>query len=230
MRRSVNNRKAMWNRLGCFGVEVVQSLKWRAWIWNARMLTSLRAVGAEKPFDEGWSNSIYNQNELPDTFAKVRSLLRIPAHVTVAGPGAPGQGQTSRAWLSTLWSLLMQMNSWIDANEKGRKGPVWRLGPALPPESEAQQTRLGGPYLFYCSVWGTLMFRERLPQDLKLNSRCLARMCVCALAWNSLSVWVYVVSCPRHRLKRTFQDHQESDQEGASKPAEGKLLIIGDGS
>lgn len=97
MRRSVNNRKAMWNRLGCFGVEVVQSLKWRAWIWNARMLTSLRAVGAEKPFDEGWSNSIYNQNELPDTFAKVCSLLRIPAHVTVAGPGAPGQGQTSRA-------------------------------------------------------------------------------------------------------------------------------------
>ena len=77
-------------------MEIVGSFKERAQIWNARMLTSHDVVGAEKPLYEGWLNSIYNQNEIPDIFAKVCSLLSIPAHVTVAGPGAPGQGHTSR--------------------------------------------------------------------------------------------------------------------------------------
>jgi len=97
MRRSVNNLEVMLNRLGCFAVEVVCSFKWRAQIWNARMLTSHSAVGAEKPLYEGWLNPIYNRNEIPDIFAKVCGLLSLPAHVTEAGPGARGQGHTSRA-------------------------------------------------------------------------------------------------------------------------------------
>lgn len=108
----MNNLEVMLNTLGCFGVEVVCSFKWRAQIWNARMLTSHSAVGAEKPLHEGWLNSMYNQNEIPDILAKVCSLLSIPARVTVADPGAPGQGHTSRARWLTLW------NSRIDANEK----------------------------------------------------------------------------------------------------------------
>lgn len=78
-------------------MEVVCGFKWRAQIWNAGMLTSHDAVGAEKPLYEGWLNSVYNQNEIPGLFAKVCGLLSIPARVAVVGPGAPGQGHTSRA-------------------------------------------------------------------------------------------------------------------------------------
>lgn len=80
------------------------------------MLTSHDALGARELLHEAWLSSIYNPNEIPGVFAKVLSLLSAPASVPVVGPGAPGQGSTFREGLCTCWSLLMQMNSQIDAN------------------------------------------------------------------------------------------------------------------
>lgn len=80
------------------------------------MLTSHDALGARELLREAWHSSIYNPNETPGMFAKVRSLLSAPASVHVVGPGAPGQGSTFRAGLCTRWSLFMQMNSQTDAN------------------------------------------------------------------------------------------------------------------
>lgn len=80
------------------------------------MLTSHDALGARELLHAAWLSSIYNPNEIPGVFAKVRSLLSAPDSVPVVGPGAPGQGSTFRAGFCTRWSLLMQMNSQIDAN------------------------------------------------------------------------------------------------------------------
>lgn len=153
-------------------------------------------------------------------FAKVCSLLSTPASVTVAGPGPPGQGHTYRTGLLTL--------EFAYANKRQKEGPSGGFGQHFMESKGSAEQALGAV--------PTLMFRAMIPCavcpasqgiDSELSLPCQEVLLCIGLKFPP-SFGMYCILPKTVRLKWTFPDEQKYDQECASKPAEGMLLILGD--
>lgn len=213
MGRSVNNLEVMLNRLGWFGVEVVCSFNCIRinWIWLTRYgLTRFGMWRCSLPTILWVLRSHFMKAGLILFMIKMKFQAYLPRSAAfsallpmllwLAPEHLAKAVLLEHDWDSLEFAYANEFTNWCKWEMKERPHLVVLGQHSVESRGSAEQTLGALPTLMF-SVRKSDVISTASPELDSLNSHCLARMFFCALAWNSLLVLAYIVSCPRLRLK-----------------------------